>query len=108
MALQLINRRAYTIAASAGKSNQWLENHVYDRHRLDGLYLMVLEGTGTNPPLLNIRGGEHGQYGEQIPAPESPYIRHVNITPDSQIILIGTGEGDGKTRVTFIKIGETP
>ena len=73
---------------------------------MSGLYLMVLEGKGTNPPSLNIRGGEHGQYGEQIPAPESPYIRHVNITPESQIILIGTGDGDGKTRVTFIKLGE--
>lgn len=108
MALQLVSRRSYTITANAGKSGQWLENHVYGTHYLEGLYLMVLEGTGTNPPKLNIRGGEYGQYGEQIPAPATPYIRHVNITPDSQIILIGSGEGDGKTTVTFIKLGETP
>ena len=107
MALQLINRRAYTIAANAGSSGIWLVNEPYRIHQMNGLHLMVLEGTGTNPPLLNIRGGAHGQYGEQISAPENPYIRHVNLTPDSQIILIGTGDGDGKTRVTFIKLGET-
>lgn len=107
MALQLINRRAYTITAKAGASEIWLVNEPYRIHQMNGLYLMVLEGTGTNPPLLNIRGGKHGQYGEKIPAPENPYIRHVNLSTDSQIILIGTGEGDGKTRVTFIKLGET-
>lgn len=106
MALQLVNRRAYTITANAGKSGQWLENHVYSAHRLDGLYLMVLEGTGTNPPRLNLRGGDYGQYGITIDAPASPYIRHVNITPDSQIILVGSGEGDGRTTVSFIKLGE--
>lgn len=67
---------------------------------------MVLEGTGSNAPRLNIRGGDYGQYGITIDATFSPYIRHVNITPDSQIILVGSGEGDGKTQVTFIKLGE--
>lgn len=106
MALQIVNRRAYTITANAGKSGQWLENHIYGTHYLEGLYLMVLEGTGTNPPRLNLRGGDYGQYGITIDATASPHIRHVNITPDTQIILVGSGEGDGKTRVTFIKLGE--
>ena len=106
MSLQLVNRRAYTITANAD-SPRWIENHVYSAHRLDGLYLMVLEGTGTNPPRLNLRGGDYGTYGTDIDAPKTPYIRHVNITNTTQIILMGTGEGDGKTRVTFIKLGET-
>lgn len=106
MALQIVNRSAYTITANAGKSGKWLENHVYGTHYLEGLYLMVLERTGSNPPRLNLRGGDYGQYGITIDATASPYIRHINITPDTQIIFIGTGEGDGKTQVTFIKLGE--
>ena len=43
MALQLVNRRAYTITANAARTGLWIENHVHSAHRLDGLYLMVLE-----------------------------------------------------------------
>ena len=106
MALQLVNRRAYTITAKAGRAGLWIENRIHNAHRLNGLYLMVFEGTGTNPPRLNLRGGDYGQYGFTIDAPETPYIRHVNLSPDSQIILIGAGEGDGKTTVSFINLGE--
>ena len=64
MALQLVNRRAYTITAKSGTGGIWLVNEPHRVHQMSGLYLMVLEGTGTNPPKLNIRGGGHGQYGE--------------------------------------------
>lgn len=104
MALQLVNLRTCTITAKSGANGFWLVRHI---PQMSGLYLMVLESTGTNPPSLNIRGGGYGEYGETIPAPATPYIRHVNLDSDNLIILIGTGEGDGKTRVTFIKIGET-
>lgn len=104
MALQLVNRRAYSITANAGTAGQWLENHVYSLHQLSGLYLMVLEGTGTNPPDINIRGGEFGQYGITVKPAAAPSIKHIAVGEDTQIILRGTGEGDGKTRVTFIKV----
>lgn len=97
--------RAYTITAKAGRDGLWLANESPSRHKMDGLYLMVLEGAGTNPPRLNLRGGDYGTYGIDIKAPETPHIRHVNITNTTQIILMGSGEGDGKTRATFIKLG---
>lgn len=106
MALKLISRRAYTITANADVKGRWIENHVQDFHRLNGLYLMVLEGTGTNPPELNVRGDNYDQYGTTFSTSTPPTIQHITIDTDTQLILRGTGEGDGKTRVSFIKIGE--
>ena len=103
MALRLISRSSASFTVPAGANGRWLSNNVHSYHRLSGLYLMTVEMTGTNPPSLNIRGGSYGRYGNNW---ASSTTAHVALDSESQIILVGTGEGDGKTTVSFIKIGD--
>ena len=106
MALQLINRRASTWTAAATTSGQWITSPKFDEHKLKGLYLMVLEGTGTKPPELNIRDTAAGGLGITFAATTTPLVKHIALNENSWIILRGTGEGDGRTTVSFIKLGE--
>lgn len=104
MALKLVRRGAVALTVSAGARGQWLSNNPHRIHLLSGLYLMTVEMTGTNPPILNIRGGRHGTYGDKW---DKPTQQHITLDQQSQIIIVGSGEGDGKTTVSFIKIGDT-
>ncbi|OFN33603.1 hypothetical protein [Corynebacterium sp. HMSC072A04] len=106
MALRLISRSSAAFTAPAGARGRWLSNNVYTYHRLTGLYLMTVEMTGTNPPTLNIRGGAHNQDSQFGTYWRSSTTAHIHLDSESQIVLIGTGEGDGKTTVSFIKIGD--
>ena len=103
MALKLVRRGAVALTVPAGARGQWLSNNIYSYHRMTGLYLMTVEMTGTNAPNLNIRGGSHGTYGDTW---DKPTQQHITLDEQSQIIIVGSGEGDGKTTVSFIKIGD--
>lgn len=107
MALRLISRSSASFTALAGARGRWLSNNIHSYHRLSGLYLMTVEMTGTNPPTLNIRGGQHNQGSEFGIYWRSSTTTHITLDSESQIIFAGTGEGDGKTTVSFIKIGDT-
>ena len=95
-----------SLTAKSGGEGKWILNENSAKHGMEGLHLMVMEASGTNPPALNIRGDDYGTYGVTITPPDTPRIQHIWITKNLQIIFVGRGEGSGKTTVTFIKLGD--
>ena len=106
MALQKMIGTRFTVASPAGESGKWLQNFPHATHKLKGTFICILEGSGTNPPILNIRGGAWGTYGTNFTPTTTSTIFHAQLTEDTQIILVGAGAGTGTTKVTFIKAGE--
>ena len=101
MALRLVSGRdGALLKVQAGGKGKWLSNNVSSYHGLSGTYLMIVTQTGTNPPILNIRGGAFGQYGNYW---RTPTTTIVNLDENSQIIGVGEGEGDGVLTVLFLK-----